>query len=106
MILSGSEKVIISFKELKDILLEAAKLGAQAYEAENNIAKDMISESAVKKYLKAKGIKIGKLEILKQEGYLKPVRKGTARNSAKMYSMLELQAAIATINNYQNIVLK
>lgn len=88
-------KVLLDIYELKNLLIEAAKLGAQQAERERNLTGDNMSEREAHRWVQAKGLRPALLDKLVDDGLVKPKRKGTSKNSPKMYSRVEVQAALA-----------
>lgn len=88
-------RITLDIFDLKSMLIDAAQLGAQQAERERNMTYDMMTERMAYKFMQDRGLRPVMLERFVEDGLVKPKRKGPAKNSPKMYSMLEIQAAIA-----------
>lgn len=94
-------KVLLDIFELKNLLIDAAKLGAQQAEKERYLTGDDMSEREAHRWVQAKGLRPALLDKMVDEGLVKPRRKGKSKNSPKMYSRVELQAALAAREHLQ-----
>lgn len=92
-------KITLDIFDLKNMLIDAARIGAQQAERDRDIAYDMMSERAAYKWMQNKGLRPVLLDKFVEDGLVKPKRKGTKKSSPKMYSIAEIQAAIAARNN-------
>lgn len=98
MIITPETSITLSFSELQSLMTRMARLGAQACLKETNPAKDEMNERETKRWMKANGMKPVLLEKLVEEGTVRPKRRGQSKNSPKIYSMYEIQTALATID--------
>jgi len=97
-------KVTLEWYQLQKLLIDAAKLGAQQAERERNLGGDEMREREAYRWMQAKGLRPALLDRLVDEGRVKPKRRGTAKNSPKIYSRLEIQAALAARENYKSLI--
>lgn len=57
---------------------------------------DLLRASEIKKWLKMMRVELKKFNVLCRDGLIKPVRKGTSRNSPIYYSKAEIKKALLT----------
>lgn len=61
-------------------------------------AQDLIRLREVKKWLKMMRIDLKRFNVLVESGIIKPLRKGTSRNSPLYYSKKEIKQALSLAN--------
>ena len=100
------KKVTMTFSELKNLMLEMARLGVQEYQKSINVKNDELKQREAWRWMQSHGLKPAILEKFVEEGVIRPRRKGTAKNSPKIYSLTEIQSAIITRENLHIFIRK
>lgn len=79
-------KIKIELFELKNLLIEAAMLGAEAAEKRRSPTSDRMKQREVHRWLKTLGHKPAILDKMVKEELVKPHRNGESKNSPLVYS--------------------
>ena len=95
-------KIKIELFELKNLLIEAATLGAEAAEKRRSPTSDRISQREVYRWLKGLGYRPSLLKKLEDSLKIKGDRDGGGKNSPLMYSRLEIEAALAAYKSFDS----
>lgn len=96
-------KIKIELFELKNLLIEAATLGAEAAEKRRSPTSDRISQREVYRWLKGLGYRPSLLKKLEDSLKIKGDRDGGGKNSPLMYSRLEIEAALAAYKSFDSV---
>lgn len=91
-------KIKIELFELKNLLIEAATLGAEAAEKRRSPTSDRMKQREVHRWLKTLGHKPAILDKM-----VKPLRNGESKNSPLVYSRMEIEAALAAYKSFDSV---
>lgn len=87
----------IELYELKDMLMEAAMMGAAAAMRDREPKSDIVRQKEAEAYLIAQGYGRKKLSELVEHGLVKFHRLSEAKNSPSVCSRIELMAAVSAL---------
>lgn len=87
----------IELYELKDMLMEAAMMGAAAAMRDREPKSDIMRQKEAEAYLVAQGFQRNKLGELVYHGMVKFHRLSEAKNSPAVCSRIELMAAVSAL---------
>ena len=87
----------IELYELKDMLMEAAMMGAAAAMRDREPKSDIMRQREAEEYLIAQGYGRKKLGELVENGLVKFHRLSEAKNSPSVCSRIELMAAVSAV---------
>lgn len=96
-------KIKMELFELKNLLIEAATLGAEAAEKRRAPASDRMKQREVHRWLKTLGHKPAILDKMVKEELVKPHRNGESKNSPLMYSRMEIEAALTAYKSFDSV---
>lgn len=87
----------ISLQDLLGFVSQAVDAGIQGYINSREPRKDRIKQSDAKRYLEQQGYQTTALKRWVEAGMVKPIKHGSARNSAVWYSLTELKKAVCAV---------
>lgn len=96
-------KIKIELFELKNLLIEAATLGAEAAEKRRSPTSDRMKQREVHRWLKTLGHKPAILDKMVKEELVKPLRNGESKNSPLVYSRMEIEAALTAYKSFDSV---
>ncbi len=84
--------------DLQSIMIDSYQVGYMEAVKSYEPAQDLIRLREVKKWLKMMRIDLKRFNVLVESGIIKPLRKGTSRNSPLYYSKKEIKQALSLAN--------
>lgn len=88
---------------IKNLLIEAAMLGAEAAEKRRSPTSDRMKQREVHSWLKTLGHKPAILDKMVKEELVKPHRNGESKNSPLVYSRMEIEAALTAYKSLDSV---
>lgn len=95
----------MNIEELQSIMIDSYQVGYMEAVKSYEPSQDLIRLSEVKKWLKMMKIDLKKFNTLVNKDFIKPIRKGTSRNSPLYYSKKEIKQALS-MSNVSGLIVK
>lgn len=89
--------------QIKNMYMHFAQVAVAAYKKVEEPESDLLKQREVFRWFKLEGIEISMLSKMEEDGLVHSQRKGTAKNSPKYYSRLEIVSALKAIKT-KNII--
>lgn len=96
-------KIMLELFDLKNLLIDAAKLGAEAAEKRRSPDSDRMKQREVHRWLKSVGLRPSILKKWEDDNLVHSSRMGSGKNSPLVYSRLEIEAVLGAYRSFDYV---